>query len=262
VLSAEVNKELLIQYVKNSIVKHPKIVVKDVTIFEERKDVPLKEWSVIFGSVKAEVQGRTAEIPLMFFMSGNIVTTTLTNFETGIAYNETIVPTFPEQEIYSDKHLLFGNKDAKHKIIIFSDPQCPFCMKIVPQVMKAVKKNPTEMALYYYHLPLLAIHPVSDVLTRVMYVAQKEKKLDVIEKIYSLKIDPKLEDTDKILKAVKKHTGYSVDKEKIESQEVKDAIKYDQTMANRLLVQGTPVFYVDGKLDKSRNKYKAFIKNK
>jgi thiol:disulfide interchange protein DsbC len=260
VVHAEINKDLLMQYVKNSIVKHPKIIVKDVTVLEERKDEPLKDWSVLFGSVKAEVEGNKAEIPFMFFISGNIVTTTLTNFETGIAYNETIVPTFPENEIYSEKHLLFGNKDAKHKLVIFSDPQCPFCMKKVPEIMRAVKANPTQMALYYYHLPLLAIHPVSDVLTRVMYVAQQEKKLDIVEKIYSLEIDARLKDTDKILKIVKEHTGYSVSKEKIDAKEVKDALAADQKMANRLLVRGTPAVYIDGKLDKSRNKYKTFMK--
>ena len=110
------------------------------------------------------------------------------------------------------KHLLFGNKDAKHKILVFSDPQCPFCQEVVPAIFKAAKAHPETLSVYYYHLPLLRIHPVSGILTKVMHIAQEQGKLDVVEKIYSLKIDPKETNMKKVLAAVKKHTGFTVDR--------------------------------------------------
>jgi protein-disulfide isomerase len=133
-------------------------------------------------------------------------------------------------------------------------------MEIVPTIFTAAKENPTKMAVYYYHLPLLRIHPVSDVLTRVMHVAQHEGKNDVVEKLYSLKIDPKETDMTKILAAVQSHTGYSVSASKVDAKEVKEAIKKDADAAGRMMVSGTPTIYIDGEWDKMRNGYKKLIK--
>jgi protein-disulfide isomerase len=156
--------------------------------------------------------------------------------------------------------LLFGNKDAKHKILIFSDPQCPFCQDVVPAIFKAAKENPTKIAVYYYHLPLLRIHPVSGVLTRVMHVAQHEGKMDVVEKIYSLKINHRETDMTKILAAVKAHAGYSVTAAQVNAKEVIEAMRADEMAASRMMVSGTPTIYIDGEWDKMRNGYEKLIK--
>jgi len=132
--------------------------------------------------------------------------------------------------------------------------------EVVPEIFSAAKENPETFAVYYYHLPLLRIHPVSDVLTRVMHVAQSEGKIDVIEKIYSLKIDPRETNTTKILAAVKKHANYDVTKAQIDAKEVKEAMKADEEAAAKMMVRGTPTIYFDGEWDKMRDKYKKFIK--
>ena len=136
----------------------------------------------------------------------------------------------------------------------------PFLSDVVPDIMKAAKEHPDTFAVYYYHLPLLRIHPVSDVLTRVMHVAQYEGKMDILPKVYAMKIDSRETDTKKILDEVKKQTGYSVTEKQVDAQAVKDAIKADEDAASELMVNGTPTIYVDGKWDKMRNKYKEFIK--
>jgi predicted DsbA family dithiol-disulfide isomerase len=126
--------------------------------------------------------------------------------------------------------------------------------------MKAAKENPDTFALYYYHLPLLRIHPVSDVLTRVMHLAQHEGKMDVLPKIYEMKIDARETNMKKILAEVKKQTGYSVTEKQVDAQKVKDAMKADSDAASEMMVSGTPTIYIDGKWDKMRNKYKEFLK--
>jgi protein-disulfide isomerase len=129
----------------------------------------------------------------------------------------------------------------------------------VPEIFKAAKENPTKLVVYYYHLPLLRIHPVSGVLTKVMHLAQEEGKIDVIEKIYSLKIDPRETNATKILEAVKKHANYSVTEAQINDIKVKDALKADELDAGKMMVSGTPTVYVDGEWDKMRDGYKKFI---
>jgi protein-disulfide isomerase len=162
--------------------------------------------------------------------------------------------------MYDDAHLLFGNKDAAHKIIVFSDPMCPFCQEVVPEIMKAAKEHPDKIALYYYHLPLLRIHPVSKYLTRIMHIAQEQGKTDVIEKMYSLKIPPRTTDLKKILPAVKKHTGFEVTEKELNDKKVVDALTKDEKAAGKMMVNGTPTVYIDGQWDKMRDGYKKLIK--
>ena len=247
--------EKLIKYVKKSVVKNPEVKVKGVSILEAKTHKDLPGWNVLMTTMDLEYQGKEIHAPEIMFEKDGLITGHLVNLKTGNDYRDNIKPSVPNS-YYNDAHLLFGNKDAKHKVLIFSDPQCPFCKEVVPDILKAAKENPTKLAVYYYHLPLLRIHPVSDVLTRIMHVAQHEGKSDVVEKLYSLKIDPRETNATKILEAVKKHSGYSITAAQIDKKEVKDALKSDETDAGKMMVNGTPTIYIDGKWDKLRDGYK------
>lgn len=257
--NAQPENKLLVKYVKRSVVKNPQVKVKGVTVLESKTDERLPGWTILLTTMDLEYQKKEIHAPEMMFVKDGLITGHLVNLKTGNDYRDEIKPSVPES-YYDDAHLFFGNKDAAHKVLIFSDPQCPFCQEIVPEIFKAAKENPTKIAVYYYHLPLLRIHPVSDVLTRVMHVAQHEGKMDVVEKIYSLKIDPRETDMTKILAAVKSHTGYSVTAAQVDAKEVKAAMHADELAASKMMVSGTPTIYVDGKWDKMRDGYKKLIK--
>ncbi len=257
--AAQPDTETLLKYVKKNVVKNPQVKVKSIEVIEKRKHKDLPGWDILLTSMDLEYQKKDIHAPEMIFIKDGMATGHLFNLKTGRDYRNEIKPTVPAS-MYDDAHLLFGNKDAKHKVLIFSDPQCPFCQEIVPEIFKAARENPTKLVVYYYHLPLLRIHPVSDVLTRVMHVAQHEGKADMVEKIYSLKIDAGETDVTKILAAVKKHANYVVTPAQIDTKEVKDAIKADADAAGRMMVSGTPTIYLDGQWDKMRNGYEKFIK--
>jgi len=252
------NKQLL-KYIKKSVVKNPQVKVKGVTVIESKTDERLPGWTILLTTMDLEYQKKEIHAPEMMFVKDGLVTGHLIDLKTGNDYRDSIKPSVP-QSYYDDAHLLFGNKDAEHKVLIFSDPQCPFCQEVVPAIFKASRENPTKIAVYYYHLPLLRIHPVSDVLTRVMHVAQHEGKRDMVEKIYSLKINPRETNMTKILSQVKTHAGYSVTAEQVDAKEVKEAMKADETAAGRMMVSGTPTIYIDGEWDKMRDGYKKLIK--
>jgi protein-disulfide isomerase len=258
--NTSVDTTKLLTYVKKNIVKNPQVRVKGIRVNETVTPKTLPDWKVVFVTMNLEFQKQEVNVPEMFFIDKNgLITTQLGNLETGEQYRNLIRPSVPDS-IYDEKHLLFGNKDAEHKVVVFSDPMCPFCRQEVPAIFKAAKEHPDKIALYYYHLPLRNIHPVSDTLTKIMHQAQKEGKTDVVEKMYSLKIPFKQTNVDKIIEAVKKHTGYEVSKENITSKEAAEAIKHDEEMANRLMVRGTPAFFVDGKWDSTRKAYQMFVK--
>ena len=253
------DNKLLLKYVKKAVVKNPEVKVKGVTVLESKTDERLPGWTILLTTMDLEYQKKEIHAPETMFVKDGLVTGHLVDLKTGNDYRDNIKPSVP-QSYYNDAHLLFGNKDAEHKILIFSDPQCPFCQELVPEIFKAARENPTKIAVYYYHLPLLRIHPVSDVLTRVMHVAQHEGKMDVVAKIYSLKINPRETDMTKILSAVKTHTGYSVTAAQVNAKEVKEAMKADEIAAGKMMVSGTPTIYIDGKWDKMRTGYKSLIK--
>ena len=253
------NNKTLIKYIKKNVVKNPQVKVNGITILETKTHKDLPGWTVILANMNLNYQKKDIKAPEMMFVKDGLITSHLINQKTGNDYRNEIKPTVPKS-MYDDAHLIFGNKDAKHKILIFSDPQCPFCQDIVPEIFEAAKKNPTKLAIYYYHLPLLKIHPVADVLTRVMHVAQHRGNQDIVHKLYSLKINPKETDAKKILAAVKKHANYTVTEKQINTKEVKAAIKADVDAAGRMMVAGTPIVYIDGEWDKMRNGYEELIK--
>lgn len=251
------NKDLL-KYVQKAVVKNPEVKVKGVTVIESKTDEKLPGWTILLTTMDLEYQKKEIHAPEMMFVKDGLITGHLVDLATGNDYRDDIKPTVP-QSYYNDAHLLFGNKDAEHKILIFSDPQCPFCQETVPAIFKASRENPTKIAVYYYHLPLLRIHPVSGILTRVMHVAQEEGKADVVEKIYALKINAQETDMAKVLSAVKTQTGFSVTAAQLDSKEVKDAMVADEEAAGKMMVAGTPTIYIDGEWDKTRDGYKKLI---
>jgi len=257
--AATPDNKTLLKYVKNNVVKNPQVEVKGIEVIEKKKHKDLPGWDILLTTMDLKYQKKDIKAPEMIFLKDGMATGHLVNLKTGKDYRNEIKPTVPVS-MYNDAHLLFGNKDAKHKVLIFSDPQCPFCQELVPEIFKAARENPTKLAVYYYHLPLLRIHPVSDVLTRVMHVAQHEGKADMVEKIYSLKIDPRETNVTKILSAVKKHANYVVTPAQIDAKKVKAAIKADADAAGKMMVSGTPTIYLDGQWDKMRNGYEKLIK--
>jgi len=252
------DNKLLVKYVKRNIVKNPQVKVNGVTVIEATTHKDLPGWTVLLTTMDLTYQKKEIHVPETMFIKDGLITGHLVKLKNGHDYRDDIKPTVPDH-MYDDAHLLFGNKDAKHKIIVFSDPMCPFCQEVVPEIMKAAKENPDKIALYYYHLPLLRIHPVSKYLTRIMHMAQEQGKKDVVEKMYTLKIDPRTTDLKKILPAVKKHTGFDVTEAQINDKKLVEAMKKDEDAAGRMMVNGTPTVYIDGKWDKMRDGYKKLI---
>ncbi|SFV57876.1 hypothetical protein MNB_SV-6-137 [hydrothermal vent metagenome] len=257
--NGQVNAKVITTYMKNFYLKAPyneNVKAKIVDVQSVKGHAP---WSAYLAIITFQNRGQDVSIPKIIFSDGKLMTTELVDYKKKIDFSREIKPKLPES-IYDSSHLLFGNQNAKHKLVVFSDPQCPFCMEIVPKIMKAAKEHPDTIALYYYHFPLIQLHPVSEVLVRIIHVAQELGRKDIVEKIYTLKIDPRERDVDRIIKAVKDHTGFPVTKEQIDDPKVLATIKKDEESAEELMVSGTPTVFVDGKWDKMRNRYKLLIK--
>ena len=254
-------------YVKNYMVQNKQVKVTSVDIIDKKLLDEPKGWEVYFVNIHANVKKSPTvfdkvTVPETLFVKDGYTVPTLVNLETGEDYKTVLKPEL-KVDVYNAEHLLVGNKDAKHKLVIFSDPQCPFCQQKVPEIYKAVAANPDTFALYYYHLPLLRIHPVSDIITRAMLVAQgKGVTNDKLIEMYALKVNSREVNATKVLGQIKQQFNIDVTEAEINDENISKKITFDRDMATKSMVTGTPTVYVDGKWDPSRNKYKKLISKK
>ena len=264
-ISAGTDEDDVKSYVKNFMVQNKQVKVTEVDIVGKKMLSEPKGWEAFFVNIHANVKKSATvfdkvTVPETLFVKDGYTVPTLINLETGEDYKSTLKPDL-KSDIYNDKHLLAGNKDAKHKLVVFSDPQCPFCQTKIPEIFKAVVANPKTFALYYYHMPLLRIHPVSDIITRAMLVAQEQGKTnDKVIEMYQLKINPREVNATKVLGEIKKQFKLEITEEEINAKKISEEILFDKNMATKSMVTGTPTVYLDGAWDPSRNKYKDLIK--
>jgi len=262
-LSAATNKEDVTNYIKNYMIDNPQVKVSEVDVISTQVLDEPKGWEVFFVNIHANVKKSPTmfdkvTVPETLFVKDGVVAPSLMDIKTGKDYKAELKPEL-SSDIYNDKHLIAGDKDAKHKIVVFSDPQCPFCQEVVPVLYEDVKANPKTLALYYYHMPLIRIHPVSDILTRVMMVEQARGNMDNAIKMYGLDINPRELNVTKVLAKIEKDLGLKYKEEELDTSAIQEEVKFDREMTTKSLVTGTPTVYLDGKWDKNRIGYKELI---
>ena len=221
-------------------------------------------WRVYFLSldVKIKMGKETVDkkVNQVVFNKGDKITFSLKDNK-GKDYAKILKPKVP-QHAYDKKHLLAGNVNAKHKILVMSDPFCPYCQEIVPELIETVQKNPKTFALYYYHLPLLRIHPASDMTTKAMHVFQERGQIRKLKQCYRLLVSEKEKNPEVVLNAIAKKTGVKFSQKELNKLEIQDALAFDSAMKKRLMITGTPTIFIDGTWDPTRMQYKNYLPRK
>ena len=265
-LFAETNLDKKITKFENDrISKNKRIELKNLKIIHKTDVKQAKGWSAYVFNIDATIKGRDGKInPInsndIVFTNGKVATGTLLDVKTGKDLESSISVKL-SQKYYKDENLISGNKDAKHKLVLFSDPLCPFCMDYVPDIIKDVKKFPKEFALYYYHFPLLSIHPASDTIIKATMVAQKKGVDDIVNRVYLADFkNPREKNAEKVLKEFNKLLDTKITLKEIQSKKIIEEYIHDKNMGIQAIVNGTPTIFIDGKIDKTKSKYKQFMK--
>lgn len=258
----DIDKSIL-DFEKNKFSSNSRVEIKNIEINAKVK-VPVENWYGYIIDINAIVQNKSIKGKDIIFSNGEVVSPDLIDLKTGKSLRALLQPKLTDN-YYDKKHLIAGNENAKDKIVIFSDPLCPFCIDYVPEVIKHVNKNSDEIALYYYHFPLLKLHPAANTLTKLMEVA-KEKGIENIElKVYgtdweshfkSDSLDEKL-----ILKAFNEIFKTKITFEEINTDKIKNLVNSDIAMGDDLLVKGTPTIFINGEKDNTRLKYESLGNN-
>ncbi len=123
------------------------------------------------------------------------------------------------KKIPLDNAIVFGDPKAPNKIIVFDDPDCPYCVKLHKEIKKIIAER--DDVVFYIKLYPLPIHPQAYAKSMTI-VCEKSARL--------------LEDA---------FDGKTLPEPKCETTEVDDNIK----LAAELGISGTPaIIFPDGRL--------------
>ena len=242
------NDNLVIEYEKKRVSQNPNIKIKDIKI-NTKKELSIAGWTGYILDINASVQGKDIQAKDFLFTNGTHIAPELIDIKTMQSMKDVIVPNLTDK-YYKKDNLIAGNEKAKNKVVLFSDPLCPFCMDYIPTVIAEVNKNKENIALYYYAFPLTQIHPASLPLSKLIDIAHSKGVVDVITKSYTIDwskhFDEKSTDEAKILEAFNKELGTDIKIEELNKKELNAKIEKDVAMADDVLVSGTPTIYVNG----------------
>ena len=159
-----------------------------------------------------------------------------------------------DKSFYRKDHLIYGKESAPNKIVVFSDPICPFCQGYLPGLLKAAKENPDKIALYYYHFPLIMLHKEAPTVIKAAIAAEEKGMKDVMQKVYDAKFNIDTSDEKKILAEFNKKMGTHITLKDIHAKEIEKRYNFDKEYADKMMISGTPTVYFNGKKDFSRNR--------
>jgi thiol:disulfide interchange protein DsbC len=254
--------EDIISFEQKRIAQNPNVKIKSVKI-NTKKELPLKGWSGYILDVEANVQGKDINAKDILFSDGKYISLELIDSETGKSLKDFVTPNLTDK-YYDKSKIIAGNPNAKDKLVIFSDPLCPFCKDFVPEVIKYVNKNSDSIALYYYHFPLTGLHPAAGPMSKIIEVAKEKGMKDVELKVYEKDWEPyftvKSTDEKVILDAFNKEFKTSIKLEEISAKKITDILEKDLAMGEEIMVSGTPTIFVNGEKDSSKLKYETLGK--
>ena len=263
-LSAATEKDI-VRFVKKGLSSNPNLKVLDVKVLEKQPLKQLPGWEAFIVQFDLTVKNGNNERNVtdtdILFAKDRFVAPDLLDVKTNRSMKSRIVRSL-DSSFYDDAHLLFGNKNAKHKLVVFSDPLCPFCREVVPKLFEVVKKHPDLFALYYYHLPIRSLHPASVPLAKAIIYLKEHGNKKAIEKIYKTEFDYAQKDEKKVLQELDKKLGIKLSVDQINDPKIVAELRSDMQKASKLMIKGTPTLFFDGKYDRTRSMYKKYLPKK
>ncbi|HUI66755.1 MAG TPA: DsbC family protein [Nitrospirota bacterium] len=120
--------------------------------------------------------------------------------------------------------IIVGDPKAKNRIFVFTDPDCPYCIKFHDEIKKVIEKR-KDIVFYVKLFPLSSIHPKArEKSMAIICEKDNDKAVKMLEDAYAKKDIPKAACT---------------------SPAVDETVKLGQSLG----VQGTPtIIFADGKI--------------
>jgi len=262
-------EQLVIEAEKRRVKKNPNVSLKSIKI-SHKKDLS-DNWTGYVFDLELLVKRKTKEgivdnkikIKDTIFTDGKLIATELIDLKTGKEFKEKMILPL-SNKYYNKKYLISGSVSSKHKIVVFSEPLCPACTGTMPQFLNIVTQHPEKFAVYYIPIPL-DMHPSAKLLVKASFLAKRDGIKNVTYKEYSARFGDffKISEQGHEKIALERFnkalgTNYIMNDVLTKSleKELIDAIK----LGNDAMVNSTPSIFFDGLIDKSRSKFRKYIK--
>jgi len=263
-LAADTSSDLdakVTTFLQKSIASNENYIFDKVVILKKEEMKEISGWMVYFVRIELKLtkqEGKKLSVNDIIFTNGKILSKDFSDINSGRSLKGSYSLDI-DASAYTKEHLLAGSLNAPHKIVVFSDPLCPFCMDFLPEVIADVEANPQTFALFYYHFPL-NIHPAAPTLVKAMLFAEEQGDHEIIKKVYKEFFDIKESDEKVVLELFNKalHKNFTV--EQINQAPILQKLSHDQELASTLMINGTPTVYLDGKKDDTKRSYRKFMK--
>ncbi|HEX9574508.1 MAG TPA: thioredoxin domain-containing protein [Myxococcales bacterium] len=149
-----------------------------------------------------------------------------------------------------------GAKHAKVTIVEFSDFQCPFCQRAEPTLQKILETYKGDVKLVWRNEPL-SFHPNALPAAKAAMAAHKQGKF---WQMHALMFQHQNELSEAKYEEWAKQIGVDLSrwrKDK-ELQEIASAIDADSRYANQVGADGTPAFFINGRLISGAMPFETF----
>jgi thiol:disulfide interchange protein DsbC len=250
------NDQLVLDFISGNIKQNPSVTLKDVKISEKIALPTVKGWEAIKVKMTVDVkgQGERSNTETMF-RSGSVVAFDLYDMKTKSSLKDTLLPK-AKTEHYRKDRIVAGNRsgNAKYKILVFSDPLCPFCRKTLPGLFDLANEHPKEVSLYYVDMPLTMLHPAAPTLVRASVALELQSHKNVIKDVYTSTFDAKEKDEAKVLKAFNKRFNTFLKVKDLHTKQVDMFMRINTQLSQSLAVRGTPTIFVNGERDSKLQK--------
>lgn len=161
-----------------------------------------------------------------------------------------------------------GNEVAQAVVVEYSDFQCPACAAYEPIVDRMLEELGDQVVLVYRNYPLVSIHKNAQLAAQAAEAAGVQGKFWEMHDVLFAEQDTWAEEKDPTSLFVQYATDLGLDVNTfttdLTSEKVEESVAEDLASGNRLRVQSTPTFFVNGKKMpnvKSYNEFAQFVKD-
>lgn len=245
-----------------SILNRQNIELNNVSIVL-KKDLQQNGWYGYVFNLTFTVNGKQLNQKDTLFTNGKLISPELINIKTKQSFKDILYPTLTKK-FFNKENLIAGNPNAKHSLVVFSDPLCPICVDEIPTIIKNIRNNPNNIALYYYSLPL-QMHPTAQTLAKASMIAKNMGIKNVEYTLYNTNFGTlydayKVKDDQVALDHFNKVFKTNITMKQINDNKLDKKLQHEIELSEEAFVNGTPTLFFDGEIDRTRSKYEKYLK--
>lgn len=152
-----------------------------------------------------------------------------------------------------------GAATAPVTIVEYSDFHCPFCRRVQPTLTALLEKYPGQVRLVYKHLPLDGLHPQARRVSEAAWCAgQQDRFWQFHDAVYA---DTSSDASEATLTRYATAAGLDAARfaSCLSSPEAKSAVQREVEQGERLGLNSTPGFFVNGREIRGAQPLEAFV---